>query len=119
MEKPPIEEWKEDAKYWRDPVFDSPSLRQASGYLLTLCDYALELEAQLKAEQESVNGLSLHCQDLEARIKREEDEVEFTDCVFDGGPPAQYSSWSAWAGAHPKTGVFISALKDPGKEGVK
>ena len=39
------------------------------------------------------------------------EEVEFTDCVFDDGPPAQYSSWSAWAGSHPKTGVYIKALK--------
>ena len=33
------------------------------------------LESQIKAEQESVNELSLHCQDLELQLKRAEDSL--------------------------------------------
>ena len=48
---------------------------------LTLCgaqkkrDYTLALEARLTAEQTSVNELSLHCQDLGARLKRAEEAL--------------------------------------------
>jgi len=45
-------------------------------YFKAMSRYAEDLEARLKAEQKSVNELSLHCQDLELRIKRAEDLPE-------------------------------------------
>ena len=49
-----------------------------------LCDYASTLESQLKAEQTSVNKLSLHCQELEAVLHRIFNFGHNNDCIFCG-----------------------------------
>jgi len=59
MERPPVEEWATDTKTNREQWF---------------CEAYLALESQLKAEQKSVNELNLHCQDLELRLKRAEEQ---------------------------------------------
>ena len=62
MKRPNIEAW--EAYECRDWIKD-------------LFCWIHDLESQLKAEQESVNELSLHCQGLEDRIKGAEEALEF------------------------------------------
>ena len=45
-------------------------------YDAAIQNYCQELEDQLKAERVSVNELSLHCQDLEARLKQAEEALK-------------------------------------------
>lgn len=65
MERPNIEAW--EAYEHRDWIKD-------------LFRYIHEIEAQLKAERVSVNELSLHCQDLETRLKGTEKASFYSYC---------------------------------------
>ena len=66
MTRPPIEEIKAVFGEKKD-VFWCHITNGTIETVVALCDYALELEKQLEAEQTSVNELSLYVQELEAR----------------------------------------------------
>jgi len=74
-----------------------------NSYDAAIQSYCQDLEAQLKAEQKSVNELSLHCQDLEARLKRAEGLLR--KCIYQHVPKNI-----------PLYHMIKEALKDLGKE---
>ena len=71
MERKLLKMWKADLEYMEG----SGELTTTERHLKMAVDHALALEAQLKAEQKSVNELSLHCQGLETQLKRAEEAL--------------------------------------------
>ena len=66
-------EWVNTTQYYKCPLCygsgEEPKYCPTCNRKRNLEAKVAELEAQLKAERESVNELSLHCQGLEARIR--------------------------------------------------
>jgi len=104
MERPNIEAWEAyECRDWIKELFC---------WIHDLEREKAALEAQLKAEQESVNELSLHCQGLEARLKGAESLLDgfvawYEDLTGDdlSGYDQDTTPYQAW-----------EALKGLGKE---
>jgi len=65
MERKLLKMWKADLEYMEG----SGELTTTERHLKMAVDHAITLETRLKVEQASVNELSLHCQELELRLK--------------------------------------------------